>query len=154
MNQQIYDEMHVQMYVQMTDVRTDILYWQLDKYVLLSNMILKINVLLPSFWILSRWPRFNWYLRVSLHVTFCIHLFHIDEECDVTLAPMGEIMYLSTAVLTVIDWITEIKEGRELNGSVIEGEVDLIEREREKDEDRERERGRMERERESEWKRD
>ena len=46
--------------------------------------------------------------------------------------------------------MAEIKEGRELNGSVIEGEVDLIEREREKDEDRERERGSMERERESE----
>ena len=152
MNQQIYDEMHVQMYVQMTYVRTDILYWQLDKYVLLSNMILKINVLLPSFWMLSRWPRLNLYLRVSLHVTFCIHLFHIDEECDVTLSPMGEIMYLSTAVSTDIDWMTEIKEGRELSRSVKEREVDRIERE--KDEDRERERGRMERERESEWKRD
>ena len=42
--------------------------------------------------------------------------------------------------------MTEIKEGRELNRSVIEREVDRIERE--KDEDRERERGRMERERE------
>ena len=43
---------------------------------------------------------------------------------SVTHSPMGEIMYLSTAVLTVIDWMTEIKEGRELNRSVIEREVD------------------------------
>ena len=40
--------------------------------------------------------------------------------------------------------MTEMKGGRELNRSVIEREVDRIERE--KDEDRERERGRMERE--------